>query len=45
MHKSLLDMFGEIYLTDRKERLYIVTTDDEAHAIIARLKQNDSPVS
>jgi hypothetical protein len=42
MHKSLLDMFGAVYLAQRSERLFIVKTDDEACELVARLKQNHS---
>ena len=39
--KSIVDILGRIYMGQQQQRLFVVATEEEVAAVIARLKQLD----
>jgi hypothetical protein len=39
--KSVVDVLGRIYMGQQEQRLFVVATEEEAEAVIARLKRED----
>ncbi len=39
--KSMVDILGRIYMGQQQQRLFVVATEEEVAAVIARLKQLD----
>ncbi len=39
--KNVVDILGRIYMGPQQQRLFVVTTEEEAETVIARLKRQD----